>query len=629
MCAVFRPFGQRTRVNPKPEAGQADVTPSRPSWRERGKQVRHRRVISQSGRRKGIAAVYLAVSLTVILGMASLAVDVGALYSAKAELQRSADAAALAAASELGTSTADDPTADAFDTADQVARLNQVLQATVGVDSTNDLEFGRATYNDVNGRFEFSPGGEVYDAVRVTLRRTSGSASGPIDLMFAKFLGHETASMTARAAAVLVPRDIAVVIDLSGSMDYDSQLRSWNRTDGGYANTRDVWCALDGPEPSRPYVPGSETDSEYAGDSGPGFGLMTTWGNALDPGSYSASSDPGLFYIKKKLNCTDATISSSLTARGYSADERSILLGGAGDNNSTHHKNRVCVLLGLCEWMSGRAGGKYSSGGNGDTLIADGETTAWVSYPSWRVGGWSWRDYANWVSNNTIYNTYQTAFRYRYGPKTLTDYLLANYPEYSKNNNLWATPEQPVRAVKDAVLTMMDVIAALESPDHVSLEVFATTGRHEVNLTDSLYSISDRLYERQAGHYDRTTNIAGGLIKGISELQSSRARDAATKIIVLMSDGVANTDEDGNWLGDYSAAARQYAIDRAHEAADEGFVIYTVSVGYEVDRELLQEIAAIGHGQEFYAVGSPEEYTEQLESIFRTLGGKRPVALIE
>ncbi len=594
-----------------------------------GKQVRNRRPNSRAELRRGIAAVYVAISLTVVLGMASLAVDVGALYSAKAELQRAVDAAALAAAAELGTSTAADPSSDVFDTADQVARLNQVLEATVGVDSASDLEFGRAIYNDSSGRFEFQPGGDAFDSVRVTLRRTSGSASGPIDLMFARFLGHESASMTARAAAVLVPRDIAVVIDLSGSMDYDSQLRDWNRTDGGYANTRDVWCALDGPEPSRPYVPSSEADSEYASDSGPGFGLMTSWGNALDPTSYAASADPGLFYIKKKASCVDATIINSLIARGYSLDERNLLLSGSNDNTSSHHKNRVCVLLGLCEWMSGRAGGKYSSGGNGDTYIADSETTAWVAYPSWRVGGWTWRDYANWVSNNTVYNSYQTGFRYRYGPKTFTDYLLANYPEYSKNNNLWATPEQPVRAVKDAVMTMMDVIAALQSPDHVSLEVFATTGRHEVDLTDDLYSVSDRLYARQAGHYDRTTNIAGGLIKGIAELQSTRVRDAATKIIVLMSDGVANTDEDGNWLGDYSPEARQYAIDRAQEAADAGFVIYTVSVGYEVDRDLLQEVAAIGHGQEFYASGSPEEYTQELEAIFRTLGGKRPVALIE
>ena len=93
-----------------------------------------------------------------------------------------------------------------------------------------------------------------------------------------------------------------------------------------------------------------------------------------------------------------------------------------------------------------------------------------------------------------------------------------------------------------------------------------------------------------------------------------------------MSDGVANIDESGNYGED---AAREYATEVAQQAADEGMRIYTVSVGYSVDRALMQEIAAIGNGQEFYAAGSPEEYTEELEAIFRTLGGKRPVALIE
>jgi hypothetical protein len=43
----------------------------------------------------------------------------------------------------------------------------------------------------------------------------------------------------------------------------------------------------------------------------------------------------------------------------------------------------------------------------------------------------------------------------------------------------------------------------------------------------------------------------------------------------------------------------------------------------------MQEMAAVANGQEFQAAGTPEEYTEELEAIFRTLGGKRPVALIE
>ncbi|RMF70895.1 MAG: VWA domain-containing protein [Planctomycetota bacterium] len=194
---------------------------------------------------------------------------------------------------------------------------------------------------------------------------------------------------------------------------------------------------------------------------------------------------------------------------------------------------------------------------------------------------------------------------------------------------MWATPQQPLRAVKDAVQSMIDVISEQDSLDHISLEIFASTSKHEVNLTGNLQDVADLLYQRQSGHYDRATNIAGGLIRAISELTSSRARGNAHKVIMLMSDGVANTDENGNWLGDGSAAAKQYALNRAQEAADLGIKIHTISVGYNVDRALMQEIAAIGKGQEFYAVGSPSEYSEQLEEIFRALGGKRPVALIE
>ncbi|MEP0847722.1 MAG: VWA domain-containing protein [Phycisphaerae bacterium] len=579
--------------------------------------------------RRGAAAVYLAISMTTVFGMAALAVDVGTLYSAKAELQRAADSAALAAASFLvdgGTSDVEDL---AFATADSYARMNEVLNAENGLSESGDVELGRAVYDPVSGRFDFQATSAPYDAVRVTVRRTEGSEGGPIGLAFARLFGHDSQGLTARAAAMLVPRDISVVIDLSGSMNDDSGLVYWSRTDGGYANTRDIWAALDGPEPSRPYLPGSELDTEYASDTGPTFGLLNNWGDPLLPSSYSASSDPGLLNIPRYGNISNSTIQNSLTSRGYSADEISVLLSGSRDSNSTHWKDRVGVLLGLAEWRSGRPGGKYTSGGDGDSYVESGEML-WVAYPSWRVSGWTWLDYVNWVATTSQYSSGNNAgFRNRYGLKTFIDYLLVSYPQITRNNNLWATPEQPVQAVKDAVQTMVDVISELDSMDHVSLEVFATTSRHEVNLTDDLQTVAETLYHRQAGHYDTTTNIASGLAQAINELQSARARPNANKLIILMSDGVPNTDEQGNYLGDGSDAARQYAVDRAQQAADLNFRIYTVSVGYYSDRPLMQEIAAIGRGEEFYAAGSPEEYQQQLEDIFRSLGGKRPVALIE
>src|SRR5690606_21953829 len=106
--------------------------------------------------------------------------------------------------------------------------------------------------------------------------------------------------------------------------------------------------------------------------------------------------------------------------------------------------------------------------------------------------------------------------------------------------------------------------------------------RHEVNLTKNLQSVADRLYERQAAHYDRYTNVGGGLAKAIAELDSERARPNAHKVILLMSDGNANAYMDGDWAGDYSPAARAAAINQAKIAAEKGFVIHTISVGYTV-----------------------------------------------
>ena len=43
----------------------------------------------------------------------------------------------------------------------------------------------------------------------------------------------------------------------------------------------------------------------------------------------------------------------------------------------------------------------------------------------------------------------------------------------------------------------------------------------------------------------------------------------------------------------------------------------------------MQAIAAITGGEEFFAYGSPSQYTLQLQEIFRNVGRMRAVSLIE
>jgi hypothetical protein len=569
----------------------------------------------------------MALSLTFAIGLTALAVDVGTLYVARSELQRAADAAAMAAAAELNDSDQPDLEQRVFEQANRYAFDNAILRRAAGL-STSDVVLGHGSYNAGTGKYEFVPGGSARDAVQVTVRREEGSQGGPIGLAFAGIFGQRAKGLSATATAMLVPRDVALVIDLSNSMCWDSQLRFCDRTDGGYANTRDVWCALNGPEPSRPYLPGSELETEYASDSGPTIGVMSNWGSPLVPG-YNAGADPGLWYLKKGTSTSLSAIAESLTARGYNAAERSALMSGSLDSDANHWRRRACVILGLASWKSGKPGG--FAGGNGDNKLDSGEVS-YIAYPSWRVD-WTWNNYIDWVQSNSVYNSsgsqYASEFRYRYGLKTFTDFLLENQPESFSTSNLWATPQQPLRAVKDAVQTFIDTVRAQDNLDRVSLEIFATTARHEVNLTDDLQRIADTLYRRQSGHYDRATNIGGGLQKAVAELTSSRARPNAKKMIILMSDGVPNVDKYGNYSYDGAPSAVNWAYEMAEEAASRGIQIFCISVGFAVDRSVMIQIANIGRGEEFYAAGSPEEYGEELKHIFRTLGGKSPVVLIE
>ena len=202
-------------------------------------------------------------------------------------------------------------------------------------------------------------------------------------------------------------------------------------------------------------------------------------------------------------------------------------------------------------------------------------------------------------------------FQYRFGLKTFVDFMLDRKDNFSQTD-LTATPEEPLTAVKDGIQAMVDMSSHF---DRMSLEVFGSTGIHEMDLTDDRQAVANRLYNMQANHYNNSTNMGEGLQRAIESLTSIHARENAAKVIVLMSDGHASTGPDPVFI--------------AQSAADLGITIYTVSVGYGADRTQLQNIAAAANGVEFYATGTPEEYAAQLQFIFATIGGLGGVSLIE
>lgn len=592
-----------------------------------------RRVALGCARRRGAVAVMVAICMVVLLGFAALAIDVGAMYNARGDLQRSADAAALAAAAMLSDYDLDDPVTSARATAQEFVELNPAMGKFVTA-APEDITFLRTRFLAAENKYTFSPTESMPDAVRVSVRMTEGSPNGPLGLYFAGIFGKHSTDVSASAVAGMVPRDIALVADLSASHTDDSELRKYRSTT---INLYDVWSAL----------PGGFGDLATAWDvappandlrqaQGPAWGYMKTMGYGtltLDR-TYNPAVDPGLVYLPYRQNWSDTQLTTYLAEQQYSpAEINAIMQTGSSDSTSTY-PTRVAIALGIAAWNSGMTDGRWSKvsepAGNADSTF-NGSEVVWRDMIMGRTTSQTspiWLDYiGNYMTstNNTMYQA-NSDFRYRFGVKTFINYLLEERPEPVQTLELANVPAQPMQAVKEAIGHMMAELTSLESQDRVSLEVYSTIGKHEVDLTNDFTRISTRLSEMQAAHYGHYTNIGAGLERAIEELSSSRARSGSKKIIVLYTDGVANINKNGQYN---LSGAKQYAWDMAQEAAERGFRIYAVSVGSEPDMAFMDRIAELGDGEHFHAEGSIQQYSVQLTKILNRLSNERSVQLLE
>jgi hypothetical protein len=155
---------------------------------------------------RGSVIVIFALSLFILIGFATLAIDFGLFYTARSELQNVADAAALAGARYLGAEyvTLLDPSemgSHSFTKEDvykviegnietgDVGIKNKVANEAISID-INDVEIGFWRVEENSD--DVIPSYVGPDAVRVIARRDSNSINGPISTFFAQVFGIES-----------------------------------------------------------------------------------------------------------------------------------------------------------------------------------------------------------------------------------------------------------------------------------------------------------------------------------------------------------------------------------------------------------------------------------------------------
>lgn len=144
-----------------------------------------------------------------LIAMIAFAVDIGYILVAKDQLQRSADASAMAAAWELvddqaplGRSDVTQISADARQKATQYAALNNVLASAPSL-GTSDVAVGYMA-NPTDPACPFTTtGAGLPNAVQVKVRRTSDQ-NGEVPMFFAPVLGIDRVATEAGATAALV-----------------------------------------------------------------------------------------------------------------------------------------------------------------------------------------------------------------------------------------------------------------------------------------------------------------------------------------------------------------------------------------------------------------------------------------
>jgi len=167
--------------------------------------------------RAGGMLVFIVFCLILLFVAAAISVDVAYMHVTRAELRTATDAAARAGVEALGRTQSRE---QALAAAKRFSTLNTVAGSPLRLND-DDVVFG--SNRKQGGKIQFIPNGSPTNSMQVIGKRTSNGLNGGIPLFFGPIFGHREFEPTQLAVAARADLDVALVLDVSGSMGWDNR----------------------------------------------------------------------------------------------------------------------------------------------------------------------------------------------------------------------------------------------------------------------------------------------------------------------------------------------------------------------------------------------------------------------
>ncbi|MCK9518275.1 MAG: VWA domain-containing protein [Dehalococcoidia bacterium] len=482
---------------------------------------------------RGQALVLFAGGLVAFLALVGLSIDVGRYVWARTQIQAAVDSAALAAAQSMpnGTSEAGD-------------YARQYWQ--------NNNDFIERHAENVNFAVTFPDGNR---AVKV-------EATADIPTWFLRLVGLESWRVGASGRAEAQVLDIAVVLDISGSMCYDTFIQAES------AQNVLMSPGLDGrlPRLTEAIAPGGGSTIDIKLDSVAIFNSTSSSTNNANFG-YSSSDR----YYSRTISGRSGIIAIHSGLNGSGSYELFKI-------NSIDSARKTLNVT--------RAQRNNFTGGSTSKMAHPAGAEVWAN----RVGC----DRAARAASDGPFLPYDPAM------SAATYFTTLFNPAYDK----------------------------------IGVAQFSTRAAANLGLSSNFGTVRNAI----AGldFPEGNTNIAHGLAQGRNIVNGPGKRPNAVRVIVLLTDGIANQycgSSSYSWSS-YSGSCSSNAnnVSRAVSHAElvanaiggDDTLIYTIGLGYDVDGDFLRDIARRGGGSYYF---SPT--TAELDAAFRAIADETHIALTQ